>query len=276
VHFPGQEGLSDIVAGEDGHFTSYQFDPGDVPMEIRHPDYSDGSCLGVVPGAGGDVEVRCELIALPRVGAVNGRVVGADGAAVSAEVQIAGPTGRTISTDASGAFSVADLPPGAYTALVQAENYLVKMQPFTVAARETVEVEINLAPKPRRSLVQVRRRVIQIRRQINFATDSAEILPTSFDLMEQIADVMIRNPDIALVEIQGHTDNRGRPQHNQELSQQRADSVRQWLVEHGVQGSRLEAMGYGMSQPLVPNITPANRARNRRVQFIIKERTETQ
>ena len=82
--------------------------------------------------------------------------------------------------------------------------------------------------------------------------------------------------DIRRVEIQGHTDNRGPAARNRTLSQQRADAVRTWLIEHGVDAGRLEARGYGPDNPLVPNITPANRARNRRVQFVIQERAETE
>ncbi len=79
------------------------------------------------------------------------------------------------------------------------------------------------------------------------------------------------NPKIDL-EIQGHTDNVGNAAYNKKLSQSRADSVRAYLVEHGTAVGRLTTMGYGMSQPIVPNNSAANRALNRRVQFI---RTET-
>ena len=47
--------------------------------------------------------------------------------------------------------------------------------------------------------------------------------------------------------------------------------MRTWLIEHGIEGGRLAAKGYGSSRPLAPNVTPANRARNRRVQFIIQQ-----
>jgi OOP family OmpA-OmpF porin len=73
------------------------------------------------------------------------------------------------------------------------------------------------------------------------------------------------------VQVQGHTDNRGDPAANLELSQRRAESVVQWLINAGVESSRLEAKGYGDTRPLVPNLTPANRARNRRVQFMIQQ-----
>jgi outer membrane protein OmpA-like peptidoglycan-associated protein len=273
VRFPGTE-LSPIVSGDDGRFTTYQFDPGDIPMEISHEEYNPGSCVGTLAEEETvDVEVRCELVALPRVGNVSGRVVGGEAsAAVSATVQISGPASRSINSDAAGNFNVGDLPPGSYHAQVDAEGYLIKNQTFEVNPRETTNIQIDLVERPRRSLVTMNRREIRIRRQINFATDSADILPTSFPLMTEIADVIIRNPDLTKIEVQGHTDNRGRPEHNLDLSQRRADSVRQWLLDNGVDSSRLDARGYGQDSPLVPNITPANRARNRRVQFMIQER----
>ena len=99
--------------------------------------------------------------------------------------------------------------------------------------------------------------------------DSAVILPESASLMSEIADALIRNPRIKRIEIQGHTDNSGTPDHNKILSEQRANAVRDWLTAHGVPGDRLVARGFGQEKPLVPNVTTGNRARNRRVQFII-------
>jgi outer membrane protein OmpA-like peptidoglycan-associated protein len=82
---------------------------------------------------------------------------------------------------------------------------------------------------------------------------------------------MLRRPEILLVEIQGHTDNRGRSSYNLQLSQQRAEAVRDFLIQAGVSPTRLEARGFGQERPLVPNLTSANRARNRRVQFMIRK-----
>ena len=148
------------------------------------------------------------------------------------------------------------------------------MDTIEVVAREAATPQITLVERPRNALVRVRGRRIVIRRKINFATDSAEILPSSEPLMTEIADVLIRNTGIRKVEIQGHTDNTGPRQRNITLSQQRAESVRDWLIRHGVQAARLDARGYGPDRPLVPNITPANRARNRRVQFNITEQDQ--
>lgn len=86
-----------------------------------------------------------------------------------------------------------------------------------------------------------------------------------------MADTIVRTPSIKKLEIQGHTDNTGTKDRNAVLSQQRADSVRTFLISSGVEAGRLVAKGYGQDRPLAPNITAPNRAKNRRVQFIILE-----
>ena len=269
ISFPGRD-LTALAGGADGHFTSYELDPGEVALAIHAPLFNDGSCTGTIAAEGGDVNVTCELVALPRLGSVLGHVVGDTGGAVGgATVTVTGPAGFTIVTSPSGDFTRQDLTPGTYTARVEAENFLITQATFTVAPREQASPEITLIARPRTSLVRVSSREITIRRQINFVTDSAEIAPDSDALLTEIADVLLRHPEITRVEIQGHTDNRGNAAHNQDLSQRRAESVRDWLVAHGVDSSRLEPHGYGDTNPVAPNITASGRARNRRVQFII-------
>ncbi len=269
VSFPGRD-LTALAGSADGHFTTYELDPGEVALAIHAPLYEDGSCAATVAAEGGDVTVTCELVALPRVGSVRAHVVGDTGAAVGgATVTVTGPQGFTVVTSPSGDFQRQDLPPGTYTARVEAENFLITQAQFTVVAREQATPEITLVARPARSLVRVGTREITIRRQINFVTDSAEIVADSEPLLTEIADVLLRHPEITRIEIQGHTDNRGGHDHNQDLSQRRAEAVRDWLVAHGVDSSRLEPHGYGDSNPIAPNITAAGRARNRRVQFII-------
>jgi len=269
ISFPGRD-LTSLAGSADGHFTSYEMDPGEVAIAIHAPLYNDGSCTATIAPEGGDVTVTCELVALPRLGSVQGHVVGDTGGAVGgATVTITGPQGFSAVTSPAGDFMRTDLPPGVYTARVEAENFLITQATFTVVARQQATPEITLVARPARSLVRVSAREISIRRQINFVTDSAEIVADSDALLTEIADVLLRHPEITRVEIQGHTDNRGGHDHNQDLSQRRAEAVRDWLVAHGVDSSRLEPHGYGDSNPVAPNITAAGRARNRRVQFII-------
>jgi outer membrane protein OmpA-like peptidoglycan-associated protein len=138
---------------------------------------------------------------------------------------------------------------------------------------ESYDVEVRCVLEGH-ALVAVEETEIRILEQINFAFDSDEILESSFELMRQIARVITDNPQLRRIEIQGHTDDQGRAEYNSELSQRRADSVKAWLVEHGVEESRLTPIGYGQTRPLVPNDSEENRARNRRVQFVIVEQDE--
>jgi outer membrane protein OmpA-like peptidoglycan-associated protein len=219
------------------------------------------------------IELRCELPPKPRAATLLGKVVDAEGAPVAgAAVQITGPQEFTVTSEPDGTFRIPEMEPGTYTARIEQEGFLLKMNQFSVEPRADAEEQFTLIPRPRRSLVRVTARQIVIRRQVNFATDSAEILVSSDPLLTEVADALLRNPEIRLVEIQGHTDDRGGAAHNMRLSQERAEAVRTWLIEHGIAPERLEARGFGSSQPLVPNITAANRARNRRVQFVIKDR----
>lgn len=267
--------LSAISTNSRGEFRTYDLAPGDYTFSIAHDEYHSGSCSATVPEEGGEIAVACGLDALPRLGSVDGRVVGDTGGAVAAaSVTLTGPTSTTLTTDGSGHFARADLTPGTYSARVEAENFFIGMATFEVRPREEASPEITIIARPARSLVTVRTREISIRRQVNFATDSADILPDSIPLLTEIADVLLRHPEIRRVEIQGHTDNRGGREHNMDLSQRRAEAVRDWLVAAGVDAGRLEARGYGDTDPVAPNLTAANRARNRRVAFVITEREE--
>jgi outer membrane protein OmpA-like peptidoglycan-associated protein len=101
---------------------------------------------------------------------------------------------------------------------------------------------------------------------IEFAFDSAEILPASEQVLATALQMLLDNPQ-ARIEVGGHTDNQGRHDYNMDLSQQRAQSVVEWMVTHGVARDRFEVVGYGPDRPVAPNDSPENMARNRRIEF---------
>lgn len=122
-------------------------------------------------------------------------------------------------------------------------------------------------------LVVVTGKEIRITQQIQFEFNKAIIKPgISYKILDEVVQVLKDNAAFK-IEVQGHTDNVGNPGYNLKLSQQRADAVRAYLVAHGIEPGRLVAKGYGMQQPLVQNTSEANRALNRRVQFIRTEST---
>ena len=124
---------------------------------------------------------------------------------------------------------------------------------------------------PEYKLVKVTPKKIEIKQTIYFETGNATIRPVSFPLLDEVATVLTDNPEI-LVRIEGHTDDRGSNEYNMRLSQQRTESVSQYLAGKGVDASRLEAKGYGESAPIATNKNEAGRAKNRRVEFVITGR----
>lgn len=266
----GRNPLSTI---EDGRFFFDELPPGMVRFEVQHADYAPGTCEIQLPDTGGDAAVYCYLEPAVRGGAISGQVTDQGGRGIrGARVLLTGPKGMQLAADGDGLFAALDLPPGTYQLQVDAEGHLMQVMSVEVAANETATPTIVLMPRPKQQLVEVSEHEIVIRQQINFGTGSADIARSSEPLMRQIADVFLRNPNIERVEIQGHTDSIGKREFNMQLSQDRADAVREWLIGAGVAPSRMVARGYGPDHALRPNNSAANRAANRRVQFIIKEK----
>jgi len=101
---------------------------------------------------------------------------------------------------------------------------------------------------------------------ITFATGKAEVTPESEETLQKALRTLTTYPEIQ-VEISGHTDDVGSNSSNQKLSQLRAEAVRTWLINHGIDIGRLTAVGYGEEQPIVPNDSPENKQKNRRIEF---------
>jgi outer membrane protein OmpA-like peptidoglycan-associated protein len=117
-------------------------------------------------------------------------------------------------------------------------------------------------------LVVVTDQKIELKQMVYFATAKTRILPKSFPLLDEVAQVLKDKPNI-YVRIEGHTDSRGNADYNLKLSQGRATSVRTYLVGKGIGPERMEAIGYGKNKPIASNNTRVGRAANRRVEFFI-------
>ena len=102
---------------------------------------------------------------------------------------------------------------------------------------------------------------------VNFATNSADIRPESETVLGHALNTFNAYPDM-IVEISGYTDNTGSYAYNMQLSQRRADSVRNWLIQKGVNENRINSKGYGPDNPIAPNNTREGRAKNRRIEFV--------
>jgi OOP family OmpA-OmpF porin len=101
---------------------------------------------------------------------------------------------------------------------------------------------------------------------VNFEFDRARLLRESDVVLDRVAASLKDWPEIR-VEVGGHTDSKGSDEYNRDLSERRAHAVRDYLMSKGIRASRLEAKGYGESDPIASNDTEAGRARNRRVEL---------
>ena len=320
VSWDNRPELTSLVTFPDGHFTTHELDEGAFAFGIKAEGYKPGQCTTTIvraaqpnapkagrPGltpwppaaglppsqppaaglppsqpqpAGGDVQLDCPLVALPRVGVIVGHIRDADTQAPigNAAVKIIDGSRRADSgtADQNGAFRFQDVTPGDVDVTVDADGYLALTERVTVKVRQDNTADLLMKKRPKNANVTVGKGEIFIKQQIQFAIDSATILPESNGLLNEIADALVKNPRIKRIEVQGHTDNTGTPDHNKQLSEDRARAVTSWLAMHGVSGDRMTPAGYGQTKPLVPNVTGGNRAKNRRVQFIIADQDPAQ
>ena len=127
------------------------------------------------------------------------------------------------------------------------------------------EVSNNGCPEIKREVRNLFKKALQ---GIQFETGKSVIKKQSYGILQEIAQVLIDNPTWS-VEIQGHTDNVGNSESNLKLSNDRASSVRDFLINAGVPQERMSAKGYGDTMPVADNATSKGRAQNRRVEFVV-------
>jgi OOP family OmpA-OmpF porin len=106
-------------------------------------------------------------------------------------------------------------------------------------------------------------------RGIDFATASDQLTPGSSKTLDEAVKVLTDYPTLRL-EVSGHTDSTGDAGFNRELSRRRAESVKTYLVGHGIAADRIETTGHGPDQPIADNATAEGRAKNRRVEFAVR------
>jgi outer membrane protein OmpA-like peptidoglycan-associated protein len=123
--------------------------------------------------------------------------------------------------------------------------------------------------KPRVTIVGDR---LELGEPIYFDTGKSTIKAVSFDVLDAVVDTLKRNPQLELLEVQVHTDERGADEYNLQMSDRRAFAVRSYLVMHGIAAERLQARGYGETKPLCSEHNEGCWARNRRTELVILRR----
>jgi len=108
---------------------------------------------------------------------------------------------------------------------------------------------------------------------VSFDTNSTVVRPGLYPELDRVARVMNQYPN-TLIRVEGHTDSRGSNEYNMDLSNRRANAVKNLLVQRGIAGSRIEAVAFGETMPVASNDTEAGRQKNRRVEIKIAPQTQ--
>ena len=171
------------------------------------------------------------------------------------------PTGSIFGRFNDSTFSFAIFGTAKYQITAEAKGYNPKtviVDPKDVNAEKHVQRDIILTPKGETIILD----------HLIFAQGRAVIDPKSYSGLDEVVQMMKENTKIE-IRLEGHTDNVGSPKANLELSQKRVDAVKKYLVEKGIAKGRIETKAFGGSQPLRNEMTPEEKAMNRRVEMRI-------
>jgi outer membrane protein OmpA-like peptidoglycan-associated protein len=197
---------------------------------------------------------------------LRGKVTDANGKPVNANVTVTDlGTDQIVQTGHTdnGNYDFEVKSPGKYSVTADADGYLFGSAYFEVDDQGRIlkgKHDITLSPATGRT-----------RLLVFFDFDKADLQPESYPELSRAMSLMKANPSMQ-VEIAGYTDSKGSDDYNIDLSQRRANAVKDYLIKHGIEKRRVTARGYGKADPIASNDTEDGRAENRRVEFVVVKR----
>ena len=267
VEFEGTAGPRIVVDG-DGCFVSPLLEPGSLVINVKHLDHLPGTTrIDIASQA--TLDILVELEPAPRYGRLEGFLTNQKDQRVDGVLVITDAQGGSTEYPAKDGIFDAQLAPGAYQVLIKAEKYLQQGAPISIEPLKSTQRNFVLKPLPRQRISSLAGGKIEIQTQIPFELGNARLLRAAEFILDDVVDVILSNSHFKNIRIEGHTDNQGAPEANLRLSAERAQAVRTYLVTKGIDGGRLDAVGFGAERPLTSNNTAKGRAINRRVEFIV-------
>jgi outer membrane protein OmpA-like peptidoglycan-associated protein len=258
----GKEQSEEMQADEKGE-ANVKLLAGDYKFDVSYPEYAPAVRKVTVPRG---QEVKKVFRLMKAGGLIKGLVYDAQTkepvpSAISVVDAATNKEITLIQTDDKGAYRVG-LKKGTYVLKVTPgpKDYIYQEATIPLAAGETVNKDFALLKKKMKFVFH----------NILFDFDKATLRPESYPVLDSIGRIMVENPTI-ITELSGHTDARGSRSYNQGLSQRRANSARNYIVQQWkIEPMRIVAKGYGEDVPIVPNArTEEQHQQNRRVEFTV-------
>jgi outer membrane protein OmpA-like peptidoglycan-associated protein len=302
VRFDGRD-LTGMIATAQGTFVTAALEPGRYTFRVSAPGFKETTCsvdvnpapsiepevptaLSVSDGRGqaalpgsaeappGVSSVTCELEPVPKVSNINGRVSDlTTGEPIAvASVRITDVLGRELElqVDQVGAFRFENVPPGSAIISVQGEGYLTSVTRMDVEPLQELDQRFVLAPVPTKPSIRIAGQKLELRSPVVFQPGSPKLTRDAMFTIAELAPFLEQHPEIGRLEIQVHSADTDAAANA--LSAERANTVRDALVLHGVPAARLSARGMGGSDPAKPGDSPDRQA-NERVVFVIEPAT---
>ena len=269
ILFPGLASNAILTDGS-GSFTSWRFPEGTVSVQVKIGDEIVHETTAEVPrGQDTQLEIKLDSSPAPVTGIVQGAFTDSAGNPLAVRMHVRGQGVDEPFQSTEGGLIALELYAGDYQGTVSASGYKDKSITFTVPenGEAQVKAQLELDKPPETPNVVASDRSIRLRKPIRYSGN--EVAASSHAVLDELATFLQYHPEYEVIEIGVHTDDQGAAK---KRSDDRAESVKAYLVGKGVSSSRVEARGYGASQPVAVNMTAAGRAKNNRTAISVKQK----
>ncbi len=267
ISFPEAD-LRELIANpETGEFYA-SLPPGRYKIEVAAEGYGNRNYLIPIE-AGKKTQVDIQLAPTNAVGAIAGRLLGPDGTPLAGGVvQFLDEKIGTLAVDPSTGNFYKVVPVGTYDVRLSAKGFAEKIVKVQILERKKTVQDFTLEPEggAGSALVRLEGSRFLLARPVSIDRSARELSAEQRELLDALAAVLAQRKDLK-VSVRAYTDDEGPAAGNLRLTQEQAELVVRYLVSKGIAAERLTAVGAGEEKPLVPNTTPDNRAKNRRVEF---------
>jgi outer membrane protein OmpA-like peptidoglycan-associated protein len=258
--------LSRVASDPDGKFQTVMLPPGPAVLDVSAAGFEATRVTAVVNLLH---PPKIEVTLTPKVltGNVRGRVVDSKGTPLQASLRLTGAEAFSAQADPQGNFSAA-LPVGPYRVTAEMPTYPTKEVTLEIVEGQDRQLEIVMrAPNPNVALTS---EGIALKFPIKFKAGPAKLDAKAQGELDGVADLLQDHPEIRGLRIEAYWDNSA-GKTGKAMTDAQAAAVKDYLVKKGVGEGRLEAVGFGDEKPLVPNIGPVNKAKNRRVELHVAQ-----